>query len=154
MGADEIPLGRPVDIAEMLLRRAALLSRLILRRVHLGVSRVEIGILSAAAEKPQRITDLAAAEGVSPSTISLYVNQLVDRGWVVRENDPSDRRVALVTLSPEGHRAWVEMRTKYRALLHDTVVMLDDDAVQRLADAANALDRIIKGLMAREPSAS
>jgi DNA-binding MarR family transcriptional regulator len=138
------------DIAEALPRRAALLTRLFLKHANLGVSRTEIGVLSIACEQPQRITELAAAEGVTQPAISLVVNRLVDRGWVVRESDSSDRRAVLVTLTPEGHRAWDRIRAEYRGLLHEEVATLDDAAVETLARAVEVLDELIGRLMERE----
>jgi DNA-binding MarR family transcriptional regulator len=138
------------DIAEALPRRAALLSRLFLRHANLGVSRTEIGVLSTAAEQPQRITELAAVEGVTQPAISLVVNRLVDRGWVVRESDATDRRAVLVTLTSDGRRAWGRIRAEYRALLHEEVATLDDAAVETLARAVDVLDELIGRLMERE----
>jgi DNA-binding MarR family transcriptional regulator len=137
------------DIAEALPRRAALLSRLFLKHANLGVSRTEIGVLSSAADNPQRITELAALEGVTQPAISLVVNRLVDRGWVVRESDSSDRRAVLVTLTREGRRAWSRIRAEYRALLHEEVATLDDEAVEALARAVDVLDELIGHLMER-----
>jgi DNA-binding MarR family transcriptional regulator len=134
--------GRHVDdIAEALPHRAALLSRLFLKHANLGVSRTEIGVLSAAAEQPQRITELAALEGVTQPAISLVVNRLVDRGWVVRASDPGDRRAVLVRLTEEGHLAWERIRAEYRALLHEEV--------ETLARAVDVLDELIGRLMER-----
>jgi DNA-binding MarR family transcriptional regulator len=139
------------DIAEALPRRAALLSRLFLKHAHLGISRTEIGVLSTAAEQPQRITELAALEGVTQPAISLVVNRLVERGWVVRESDPDDRRAVLVTLTADGHRAWRKIRGEYRALLHEEMAALDHNAVEALARAVEVLDELIRRLMEREP---
>jgi DNA-binding MarR family transcriptional regulator len=139
------------DIAEALPHRAALLSRLFLKRANLGVSRTEIGVLSASAEQPQRITELAALEGVTQPAISLVVNRLVERGWVIRGSDPCDRRAVLVTLTEDGQRAWSGIRAEYRALLHEEVATLDDEAVGTLARAVDVLDGLIGRLMEREP---
>jgi DNA-binding MarR family transcriptional regulator len=139
------------DIAEALPRRAALLTRMFIKHAHLGISRTEIGVLNTAAEQPQRITELAALEGVTQPAISLVVNRLVERGWVVRESDPDDRRAVLVTLTADGHRAWQKIRGEYRALLHEEMAALDHDAVEALARAVEVLDELIRRLMERDP---
>jgi DNA-binding MarR family transcriptional regulator len=51
---------------------------------------------------PRRITDLAASEGVAQPSMTSLVTALERSGLVKRRSDPSDRRVALVTLTPEG----------------------------------------------------
>lgn len=139
------------EIAEALPRRAALLSRLFLRHTALDVSRTELGVLQAASERPQRITDLAAGEGVSQPAITLVVNRLAARGWVVRQDDPSDRRVVLVELTDAGNDAFNNIRAQYRALMHEGMAKLDDDTVEVLARAVDVLDGLIERLTEREP---
>ena len=51
---------------------------------------------------PRRITDLAASEGVTQLLMTALVTALERSGLVERRSDPSDRRVALVTLTPDG----------------------------------------------------
>jgi DNA-binding MarR family transcriptional regulator len=139
------------DIAEALPRRAGLISRLFLRHTALDVSRTELGVLQAASERPQRITDLAAGEGVTQPAITLVVNRLVERGWVVRLDDPTDRRAVLVDITDAGNDAFNNIRAQYRALLHEEMVTLDDDAVEVLARAVDVLDQLIERLTEREP---
>jgi DNA-binding MarR family transcriptional regulator len=140
------------DIAEALPHRASLLSHLFLKHTTLGVSRTEIGVLSATSEQPQRITDLAAAEGVTQPAITLIVNRLAARGWVVREADPSDGRAVLVAPTDAGQRAFNDIRAEYRALTHEEMATLDDESVEVLARAIDVLDDVIERLRAeREP---
>ena len=139
------------EIAEALPRRAALLSRLFLRHTALDVSRTELGVLQAASERPERITDLAAGEGVTQPAITLVVNRLVERGWVTREDDPSDGRAVLVEITDAGHDAFNDIRAQYRALLHEEMATLDDETVEVLARAVDVLDELIERLTEREP---
>jgi DNA-binding MarR family transcriptional regulator len=134
------------DIAEALPRRASLLSHLFLKHTTLGVSRTEIGVLQAASERPQRITDLAAAEGVTQPAITLIVNRMAARGWVVREADPSDGRAVHVVLTDAGQQAFDDIRAEYRALMHEEMATLDDEAVEVLARAIDVLDDLIERL--------
>ena len=138
------------DIAEALPRRAALLSRLFLRHTALDVSRTEIGVLQAASERHQRISDLAAGEGVSQPATTLVVNRLAERGWVIRQDDPTDGRVVLVEITDAGHDAFNNIRAQYRALLHEEMASLDDESVEVLARAVEVLDELIERLTERE----
>src|ERR1700753_4226693 len=87
------------DIAEALPQRAGALSRLFLAQSRLGISRIEAGVMGAVSEEPQRITDLAAAEGVTQPAITRLVDRLQVRGWVIREHDPEDGRAVMVRLT-------------------------------------------------------
>jgi len=139
------------DIAEALPLRAATLSRLFLKRTSLGVSRTEAGVLRAVSIEPQRITDLAAAEGVTQPAITLLVNRLQERGWVVREPAPDDRRAVLVGLTPLGRQVLETLRAEYRALLHEEMAILSDEDVNTLAGAIDILDHLIARLGDRDP---
>ncbi len=51
---------------------------------------------------PVRLTDLACALGLDPSSVSRQVTSLERRGWVQREDDPDDRRATRLHLTPSG----------------------------------------------------
>jgi DNA-binding MarR family transcriptional regulator len=64
---------------------------------------------------PLRMSDLSSALGVSMATATGVINRMVERGIVVRESDPNDRRIVRCRVSPEGEelvsglwRAWGE----------------------------------------------
>jgi DNA-binding MarR family transcriptional regulator len=138
------------EIAEALPQRASTLARLFLQRTRICVSRTEAGVLRALSARPQRITELAASEGVTQPAITLLVNRLEDRGWVRREADPGDGRAVLVTLTARGHEVFDTLRSEYRALLHEEMATLDDAEVQTLARAIDVLDALIERLRERE----
>ena len=51
---------------------------------------------------PSRMGEIASALGVSLATATGVVDRLVERGILVREDDPDDRRVVLCHLSGKG----------------------------------------------------
>jgi DNA-binding MarR family transcriptional regulator len=62
-----------------------------------------------------RMSDISSALGVSMATATGVINRMVERGIVVRESDPNDRRIVRCRVSPEGEelvsglwRAWSE----------------------------------------------
>src|SRR5919109_3216879 len=91
------------EIAEALPQRATTISRLFLMHTSVEISRTELGVLRCLFERPRRITELAAREGVTQPAITMLVNRLEERGWVARGSDPNDGRAVLVTLTPDGH---------------------------------------------------
>ena len=54
--------------------------------------------------EPTSLMDLARHMGVTPSTMSLSIERLVRRGYVLRRRDPRDRRRLNLLLSPAGVR--------------------------------------------------
>jgi DNA-binding MarR family transcriptional regulator len=82
------------------------------------------GILSRIADSgPQRLSALARAFGLDPSTITRQVQALESQGLLERQRDPRDRRASLLRLTETGH-----------ARLGDTRRL----RVQRLRDAMSA----------------
>ena len=134
------------EIAEALPQRSAALSRLFLTRTTVCVSRTEVGVLRNLRAGPWRITELAAEERVTQPAITLLVNRLAARGWVERVPDPSDGRAVLVSLTPVGEGVFEQLRSEYRALLHEEMAMLDDSEVETLAEAVEILDKVIERL--------
>lgn len=139
--------GRQVDeIAVALPQRAASLLRLFLAHTTVPISRTETSVLVSLEQQSRRITELAAREHLSQPGITLLVNRLEQRGWVERQIDPSDRRVVLVTLSPEGEQVLARLRAEYRALFHEEMATLPDEDIGTLARAIEILDGLIARL--------
>ncbi len=53
-------------------------------------------------DHPLTVSDLAKRRKVSLQSASTLVQRLHERGWIVREPDPNDRRQSLLQLTPEG----------------------------------------------------
>ncbi len=61
-----------------------------------------LAMLSEAPGRSLRMSELADLVSSSPSRLSHAVDRLVERGWVRRERDPSDRRGNRTVLTDEG----------------------------------------------------
>jgi DNA-binding MarR family transcriptional regulator len=69
----------------------------------LGLSPIEIGLLKDIGERgPIPMGDLILARFHDRSSITRFVDRLVRRGWVDRREHPDDRRIRVVSLTPEG----------------------------------------------------
>jgi DNA-binding MarR family transcriptional regulator len=151
-GTDERVRGRRLDeIAEALPSRASAISRLFLTHSTLEISRTEANALSALAERPRRITELALGEGVTQPAMTLLVNRLENRGWLRRDADPADGRAVLVSLTDRGVEVLNRLRSEYRALVHEEMATLPDEDVQALARAVEVLEGLVERLMVRTP---
>ncbi|MGA8210249.1 MAG: MarR family winged helix-turn-helix transcriptional regulator [Nocardioidaceae bacterium] len=99
------------------------------QRIHLSTSSGEVtlersayGILARLADEgPQRLGALAASFGLDPSTITRQVQSLVELGLAQRETDVSDRRAAILDLSPQGREALLQTREHRRARLREVL---------------------------------
>jgi DNA-binding MarR family transcriptional regulator len=97
-------------------------------------------------EGPQRITVLAAVEGVSQPSMTQLVQRLEQRGLVTRESDPSDGRAALVILTSAGKAALAHRREQNA----ERIAMLLGDLPQADVDAfGDALATVLPAIRAR-----
>lgn len=96
---------------------------------------------------------LAAAADLSPATTTQMLDLLERRGFVARERHPTDRRVVVATLTPEGRRLTEERRAAFRALWEQE---LGDLSEEELAAGVTVLERLadLLELLAERPSAA
>lgn len=72
---------------------------------HLQLSGSEQNVLAALADdEPRAISELAAATGTRPTTLTSVLDRLESRGLLVRELDPDDRRSFRVVLTADGRQ--------------------------------------------------
>jgi DNA-binding MarR family transcriptional regulator len=115
---------------------------------HLVLDRSDLSLTAAATlatlrrHGPARLTDLAAAEGVSQPSMTALVARLADGGLVERNGDPADRRVVVIGLTAAGAELLDRRRAARAARLAGPLGELQDDDVQRIADALPALGRL------------
>ncbi len=91
---------------------------------------------------PITISDLAAAEQVSPPTISRLVKELEQAGLVSRDRDPDDGRVQRIKATAQGRRTLEEGRRRRVAKLADDLSRLPDAERRLLARAADSLEKL------------
>src|SRR5215475_5479194 len=73
----------------------ARLSRWLRRHELAGLTPTQLAALATIGKTgPTRLGDLAAAEGIAPSTLTRLVTALEDSGYVRRGADPSDARAS------------------------------------------------------------
>ena len=88
---------------------------------------------------PQRITTMAAAEGVSQPSMTQLIQRLEQRGLVERTSDPADGRVALVNLTDAGKAALTARRERNATRVAELLAGLPENDVRALASALAAV---------------
>jgi DNA-binding MarR family transcriptional regulator len=92
---------------------------------------------------PLRIGALAMALGIDSSTITPQLQRLERDGLVVRKADPSDRRAALVEITPSGQKLLTRLQRSRQAMLKEK--LQDWSAHEREAVAA-VIDRLASAI--------
>jgi DNA-binding MarR family transcriptional regulator len=93
---------------------------------------------------PRRLTDLALNEEVSQPTMTILVNQLVDKGLAERSRDVADARVVLVSITPAGREHLRDLRRAGAADLAALIDKLPDDEAAALDGALPALQLLVE----------
>jgi DNA-binding MarR family transcriptional regulator len=136
----------PVDtpaLAARLRLGVTRLARRLRQEAEAGVTPSMLSALSAAERKGSlTMRDLCRAEQVQPPTMTRIVAALVEAGLVEREADPTDGRVAWVTVTPEGRRLLERSQRRKEAYLAKALGSLEQDELRTLEDAAGILERL------------
>jgi DNA-binding MarR family transcriptional regulator len=93
---------------------------------------------------PRRLTDLAVNEEVSQPSMTILVNQLVDKGLAERSRDVADARVVLVSITPAGREHLRDLRRAGAADLAALIDKLPDDEAAALDEALPALQLLVE----------
>jgi DNA-binding MarR family transcriptional regulator len=100
-------------------------------------------LISLAIEGPGTVSELAERMHMTPAHASLVVGELARAGLVDREHDERDRRLIIVSLSPEARTAVAEMRRRHAAPLLAFLGELDEAEADRFIDhLARLLDHV------------
>jgi DNA-binding MarR family transcriptional regulator len=93
---------------------------------------------------PITLRDLAAAEGVTPPTMTRLVDGLEADRLVVRRDDPTDGRAIRIRATAKGTKLLMTARAQRVAALTARVVELGSDDRELLDRAAQVIERMVK----------
>jgi DNA-binding MarR family transcriptional regulator len=91
-----------------------------------------------ASRGPQRMTDLAAALDVAPSTAGRMTDRLVRKQLARRHRARADRRSVVVSLTPAGRQVVDEATARRRVLIEDILARLPASQQEAVASAFGA----------------
>ncbi len=98
-------------------------------------------------DEPMSLNDLAKHMGVTPATMSVAVDKLVDKGFVARQRSQQDRRKVLLTLTDDGRRitdaSSVLEPERVEAMLAELQPAERERALDGLSALAEAADRYL-----------
>jgi DNA-binding MarR family transcriptional regulator len=107
--------------------------RAVIAQTGLPFSRIRI--IRRLARKPMTVKQVAHAATIDAPAATVAVNDLEDRGLVVRETDPTNRRCKVVSLTDAGRQ------------MVDTIDMVDEPAPDALAALDDAQLKELKAIV-------
>lgn len=119
-GTDELRRLRDENLGRLLLRAFEAFESRVLERLNergFAVDPVEAPVLRNIAVGGSNITEIAERAGLAKQTVGPIVRRLEERGVVLVEPDPEDRRARIVRYSPAGLEG---LRVGMEAILETT----------------------------------
>lgn len=108
-----------------------------------GLTPSQSAILSSLDRRgPMSMSRLARFEAISRPSATGIVSRLIDKGFVVRSDDPEDGRAAIVAITPAASALLEQRRQERTAFLARRIEALSDEEQLTLAKAAELIERI------------
>ncbi|HLH59471.1 MAG TPA: MarR family winged helix-turn-helix transcriptional regulator [Streptosporangiaceae bacterium] len=121
----------------------ARLSRRLRRHELAGLTPTQLSALATVERGgPMRLGDVAAAEGIAPSTLTRIVTALEDCGYVKRCAVPGDARASTLAITTRGHEILERIRQESIVMLTESLMMLQPDQIEALTAALPALEQL------------
>ena len=134
--------GSAIDAARLRVAIARL-SRWLRRHELAGLTPTQLSALATVERAgPLRLGDLAAAEGIAPSTLTRLVTALEERGYVVRQPVPGDARASTMAITAAGHEMLEMLRRESTTRLAESLSTLSPGQLRALAEALPALEQL------------
>ena len=92
---------------------------------------------------PLTLGELASAEQIQPPSMTKIVSRLEEHGFVIREADAKDRRIARVRISDDGRRYVARSRTRRNAYLAERLRRFDAEERAIIERALPLLERLV-----------
>ena len=134
--------GPAIDVTRLRVALARL-SRRLRKHQLAGLTPTQLAALATVERSgPMRLGDLAAAEGIAPSTLTRLVTALEDSGYVRRYADPSDARASTLAITQLGHQTLDRLRTESTLMLAQSLRLLTPAQRSVLAEALPVLEQL------------
>ncbi|WP_195939623.1 MarR family winged helix-turn-helix transcriptional regulator [Romboutsia sp. 1001713B170131_170501_G6] len=89
------------------------------------------------------MTDLCSKLNIEKGSLTSMVDDLTEKGYVIRNRDLSDRRKYLISITDRGMDLASDFMEKLSKKLEDKLSQLNDEDIKRYKDAINTLEDIL-----------
>jgi DNA-binding MarR family transcriptional regulator len=153
-GADRAALTRDMfALASYLMRTANVGTFNAIAELDLSVTQLKALCALDAQGEERSVKALAESMGVSLPTMSRAVDGLFERGFVLREEDPVDRRMKRLRLTDAGRRVPLALNEARLSALQELIGSLGDEEAEALEHALTLILRQRSEIAAHRPRA-
>jgi len=109
----------------------------------LGLTGAQYNVLNVLADTPEGMSqrELSDVLVVDRSNVTGMLDRMQKAGWVQRQDDPADRRVYRVTLTPVGRQLWARADAQYRAVVAQVTQGLPAKRIQETIAVLQLLEK-------------
>ena len=111
-----------------------------------GLSLAQYHVLEPLGKGPRTNRELAGLAAISAPTATRLVDGLLERGWVSRVADPTDRRAVVISLTESGREALAKKQRQYLARRRQIAAALDPHEQEVAAALLRRLAAVIEEL--------
>ena len=94
---------------------------------------------------PKNMSSIARELSVTVGTLTISVNSLVKKGYVVRQRSEEDRRVVLISLSEKGKEVFEHHAKFHKAMIDGVINELTEEELEVLIKAVTKLNSWFRG---------
>ncbi len=108
-----------------------------------GLTEAQFNILNLVAKHPSGLSqrELSDLLVVDKSNITLLVDRMAKKGWILRQEVVGDRRVYHLLLTPRGLALWKKVYPKYLAAIDAATKNLPDRASEQTLEVLRTMER-------------
>ena len=115
-------------------------SKAIITEEYKDVTNNDMHIIEAVGVKePKNMSQIAKYLSVTVGTLTVNMNSLEKKGYIVRERSKEDKRVVLVTLTEKGKKAFFHHRDFHKAMIRAAIKDLDETEMEALIQCLTKL---------------
>ncbi len=111
-------------------------------------------LLTVRGQQELTLTELADLLGVSPPSVSVMVERLVDKGLLVRERSTADRRKVVIGLSPDATDDLDRIEEQMIASFVDLVRELGPETAQQWYRVLQQVEKVLQQRLGRQGGVS
>ena len=94
--------------------------------------------------EPKNMSSIARELSVTMGTLTIAMNSLVKKGYVVRQRGRADRRVVYISLSEKGTKAYHRQKRFHEDMVKNAVKELTEEELKALLKALRSLSSWVK----------
>ena len=113
---------------------------------YLDITMNDLHVIEAiGAGEPKSMSSVARALSVTVGTLTIAVNSLVKKGYVIRQRSSEDRRVVLISLSARGKDVFKHHDSFRQSMIDSIVKELTPEELEVLTRALTKLNSWFRG---------